>query len=130
LFNSAVKDSVYGYYRGDNSKPFENFTLQNVHDENGKKVKINSLAELRVAEKKYQFSLDVASMDKPHDDKPPTNEGWAGDIVAASGYQWKWAKDVDERAKSMASPIVTIDAGIAASESETLAGKMKAGKVA
>lgn len=130
LFNSHVKDSVYGYYRGDSSKPFENFTLQNVHDEKGKKVVVNSLSELRAAEKKYNFSLDVASMDKPHReaDEAPQNLPTAGNIAA--DYDWKWCRTEQDRAASMASPIVQVDVGVAASEAETLAGKMKHGEAA
>jgi putative FmdB family regulatory protein len=132
---SVIKAPTYGAYRGDRSNPFENFTVENIRVRDAKtgkqkKLKVNSLTELRAAEKEHHFSLDIASMDKPHDDKPPTNEAWAGDIVAASGYEWKWVKDKEARAKSMASPIVSVDCGIAASQSETLAGKMKEGKVA
>lgn len=134
-FNAQFKEPIYGSYRGESSKPFENFTVENVHVNDAKtgkrkKLKVNSLAELRAAEREHHFSLDIASMDKPHDDKPPTNESWAGDIVQASGYEWKWAKDEQQRAKSMASPIVSVDTGVAANEAGTLAGQMKQGKVA
>jgi len=122
-----MKAPIYGAYRGDRSNPFENFELANVRDEKGKRVKVNSLAELRAAEKKYNFSLDVANQDKPHDETPPTHEAWAGDIT--HDYSWKWSKNPAERAKSMASPIVQVDVGIASSKSETLAGKIKEGKV-
>jgi putative FmdB family regulatory protein len=134
-FAMQVAPSHYGSYRGECSKPFENFVVENIHvkDEKtgkNKKLRVNSLAELREAEKKHHFSLDIASMDKPHDDKPPTNEAWAGDIAAASGYEYQWCRDPVERAKAMASPIVNVDVGIARSEEETLAGKIKRGKVA
>jgi putative FmdB family regulatory protein len=130
VFATHMKAPIYGSYRGDRSKPFENFTVDHIRDEKGKKLKVNSLAELRAAEKKYHFSLDIASEDKPHKDEAPQHEKWAGDIVAASGYEWRWSKDPADRARAMASPIVTVDAGIARSEEETLAGKMKRGKVA
>ncbi len=137
LCAAHIKEPTYGSYRGECSNPFENFTVENIHvtdQKTGKRKKlvVNSMAELRAAEREHHFSLDVASMDKPHRDadEAPQNEPWAGDIVAASGYEWKWAKDPAARARSMASPIITVDTGVVATESETLAGQMKEGKVA
>jgi putative FmdB family regulatory protein len=128
-FATHMKEPIYGSYRGDRSNPFENFTVEHIRDKKtGKKLKVNSLAELRAAEKKYHFSLDIASEDKPHKDEAPQHEKWAGDITA--DYEYKWARDPVERAKAMASPIVNVDVGIARSEEETLAGKIKRGKVA
>lgn len=70
---------------------FDNFTLQHVKDESGKKVTVNSLKELRAAEKKYNFALAVASDDGGKADTPPQHEKWAGDI--AHDYERKWQRD-------------------------------------
>jgi hypothetical protein len=70
---------------------FEGFTLDNVHDEHGKKVTVNSLQELRVAEKRYNFALAVASDDGGTAATPPQHESWAGDLT--HGYEKKWARD-------------------------------------
>ncbi len=130
-FATHIATRHYGSYRGDRSNPFENFTIEHVRDKKtGKKLKVNSLAELRKAEKEYHFSLDIANEDKPHReaDEAPQHESWAGNIAA--DYDWKWARSPEARAKAMASPIVTVDTGIASSKQETLAGKIREGKVA
>jgi hypothetical protein len=112
---------AHGSYRGDRANAFENFTVQNVRDEKGRKVKVNSLKELRAAEQKYNFSLDIASADRGTAEEAPQNKEWAGDVT--HGYDWHWARDPVKRAESMASPIVKLDIGIAASQKETLAGR-------
>jgi hypothetical protein len=70
---------------------FENFTLEHVKDERGQKVTVNSLAELRAAEKKYNFALAVATDDDGRADKPPQHENWAGNIM--HGHKPVWNRD-------------------------------------
>lgn len=67
---------------------FDNFTLDHVHDEQGKKVKVNSIAELRAAEKKYNFALAVASDDGGSAAAPPQHEPWAGRIDHGKSRVW------------------------------------------
>lgn len=67
---------------------FEGFTVQHVHDENRKPIKVNSLAELRAAEKKYNFALAVATDDEGKADTPPQHEKWAGDISHGKPRVW------------------------------------------
>lgn len=132
-FAPLMKSPRFGSYRGDAANAFENFTLQHVfekncdgqvvRDEKGKpkRVKVNSLKELREAEKKYNFSLVAASEDGSNIDDAPTNESWAGDIT--HGYERKWAKSPEEWTASMKSDVVKMDVGIASSREETLAGR-------
>lgn len=133
-FACAIRAPRLGSYRGACANAFENFTVQHVHEKNpdgswkrdpqtGKRVplKVNSLKELRQKEKEYQFSLAIASEDGSNIDDAPQNEGWAGDV--AHGYERQWAKSPEEWAKSMASDVVKVDVGIAASQQETLAGR-------
>jgi len=67
---------------------FENFTLDHVKDERGQKVKVNSLAELRAAEKKYNFALACATDDGGKADKPPQHMPHAGDITYGKKRVW------------------------------------------
>jgi len=67
---------------------FEGMTLDHVKDERGQKVKVNSLAELRAAEKRYNFALAVASDDGGRADTPPQHEPWAGDITHGRKRYW------------------------------------------
>jgi len=67
---------------------FENFTVEHVRDERGRKVKVNSLAELRAAEKRYNFALAVASDDDGRADKPPQHLPWAGDVTHGKKRVW------------------------------------------
>ena len=67
---------------------FEGMTLEHVRDEHGKKVKVNSLAELRAAEKRYSFALAVASDNDGKADAPPQHESWAGDITHGKKRVW------------------------------------------
>jgi len=57
---------------------FENMTLYHVRDEHGQKVKVNSITELRAAEKKYNFALAVATDDGGSAAAPPQHESTAG----------------------------------------------------
>jgi hypothetical protein len=59
---------------------FEGFTLDHVRDERGQKITVNSIKELREAEKKYDFVLDCATNDNGDTSKPPAHEPWAGQI--------------------------------------------------
>lgn len=67
---------------------FEGFTVEHVRDEHGQKIKVNSLSELRAAEKRYNFALAVASDDDGRADKPPQHESWAGDISHGKSRIW------------------------------------------
>lgn len=98
---------------------FEGFTLQNVHDENGKKVTVNSIKELRDAEKRYNFALACASDDGGRADAPPQHESWAGDIT--HGYEKKWAKDPN--AYQSESARKGVSTGVAKDAGETLANR-------
>lgn len=70
---------------------FEDFTLEHVRDERGRKVKVNSIMELRAAEKRYGFALAVASDNDGKADAPPQNESWGGDIT--HDYERKFNRD-------------------------------------
>lgn len=71
------------------SNPFDNFTVRHVRGHDGQPVVVNSLKELRAAEKEHGFALAIASDDRISE--APQNESWAGDI--RHGYEYKWAKD-------------------------------------
>ena len=87
-FGFNFKSNPLGSYRGPASNPYENLTLQHVRDEQGKPVTVNSLAELRKAEKEHGFvhAQSNAANDIPVE--PPQHEKWAGDI--RHDYEWKW----------------------------------------
>jgi putative FmdB family regulatory protein len=133
-FSHAIRSPRLGSYRGVCANAFENFQVMHVHEKNpdgsfkrdpktGRRVplRVNSLKELREAEKTYQFSLVIASEDGSNVDDPPTNESFAGDIT--HGYRRQWAKSPEEWERSMRSDVVKMDVGIAASQKETLAGR-------
>lgn len=78
--------------RGRCANMFENFTVQHVRDKKtGKPIVVNSLKELRAAEKEHNFALAIASDDNALAAQPPQNESWAGDV--SHDYNWKWARD-------------------------------------
>lgn len=100
----------------DTSKnPFSNFTLDNVRDEQGKKVTVNSIAELRAAEKRYNFALAVATDDGAKADKPPQHEPWAGNI--AHNYKKKWNRNPDAYRPEN---VTGVSAGVVKSSADTL----------
>ncbi len=70
---------------------FEGFTLQHVRDERGQKITVNSIKELRAAEKKYEFVLNCATDDNGDTSNAPQHEPWAGDLT--HGYKKKWQRD-------------------------------------
>ena len=74
--------------RGAAHNPFDNLTLQHIHDESGKPITVHSERELREAEKKYNF-VHAASWGL--ENEPPQHEKWAGDI--SHGYKRKWNHD-------------------------------------
>lgn len=96
---------------------FANFTLDHVRDEGGKKVTVNSIAELRAAEKRYNFALAVASDDGGDTSAPPQHEAWAGDI--AHKYEKKF--NLDPAAYQAEAARKGVSAGVAAKRSDTLA---------
>lgn len=75
-----------GRYRDVAKNPFENFTLQNVLDENHKPITVNSLSELRRVEKENNVALAMMSMDDIS--QPPQHAPWAGDIFHGRGHEW------------------------------------------
>ncbi len=95
--------------------PFENFTLDNVRDERGQKVTVNSIAELRAAEKRHNFALAVASDDGGRADKPPQHEPWAGDIT--HNYKRKWQRNPEAYKPEN---VTGVSAGVAQSTADTL----------
>lgn len=120
---SASSSAALDIKRGPCHNPFENLTLHHIHDEQGKPVKVNSRRELEAAEKRYGFVHALShSLTMEQLDTPPQHEKWAGDLVAASNYQWRWARDPVERQRMMESRVVTTSVGIAGSRAETLAG--------
>lgn len=126
VFSSRMASrSPLDFKRGACHNPYENLTLQHVRDENNEPIKVNSRRELEAAEKKYGFVHALShALTEEHLDTPPQHEPWAGDIVAASGYEWKWARDPKEREKILASDkVVKLDVGIAASREETLGAR-------
>jgi len=70
---------------------FEGFTLEHVRDERGQKVTVNSIKELREAEKRHNFVLACATNDNGDTSQPPQHEPWAGDIT--HGYTRKFQRD-------------------------------------
>src|ERR1700690_4133163 len=70
---------------------FEGFTVQHVHDENHKPIKVNSIKELREAEKRYGFVLNCATNDGGDVSEAPQHEKDAGNI--ARNYKKKWNRD-------------------------------------
>jgi len=96
---------------------FEGFTLEHVRDEQGKKVKVNSVKELREAEKRYNFSLAIMSEDDIS--KPPVHEPWAGKID--HGQERVWNRDPAHYAGNDA--IKVADVGMAKTPDDTLANR-------
>jgi hypothetical protein len=96
---------------------FEGFTVQNVHDENHKPIKVNSLKELREKEKQYNFYLNCATDDNGDTSKAPQHEPWAGDL--RHGYTKKWNRNPEayETAESKRG----LSTGVAMSPKDTLA---------
>ncbi len=122
-FSSRMADrSPLDFKRGACHNPFENLTLQHVRDEHNRPITVNSRKELEAAEKKYGFVHALShALTEDQLATPPQHESWAGDIVRASNYQWKWARDPQERARVLASDhVVKLDVGIAASKEATL----------
>ena len=107
--------------------PFENFTLDHVKDERGQKVTVNSLKELRAAEKRYNFALAVASDDGGTAAAPPQHEPWAGQLGAT--YNKKFNRDpaaysqseVDRAATEMGVG-VTLDPGSTLADAKNKTG--------
>lgn len=96
--------------------PFQNFTLEHARDERGKKITVNSIAELRAAEKKHGFALAAACNDGGDTSTPPQHDKGAGNI--AKDYEWKWARDPEARSRTASQGV---SAGITANSRETLA---------
>lgn len=96
---------------------FSSFTLDHVRDEHGQKVTVNSLSELRAAEKRYNFALAVAADDGGAATTPPQHEPWAGDIT----YHHKKRFNRDPEAYRSEAARQGVTAGIAKSAKDTLA---------
>ena len=101
----------HGSYRGACANPFENMVLEHApRDEFGKKLKVNSLKELREKEKQYGFTL--AAMSDNSVETPPQNEVTAGDI--RRNYKWKWSPPASRNDK------VGVSVGVASDRAGTL----------
>jgi hypothetical protein len=111
--------------------PFANLTLDHVKDERGQKVTVNSLKELRAAEKRYNFALAVASDDGGTAAAPPQHEAWAGNLGAS--YDKKFNRDpaaysqveVDRAAAEMGVG-VALDPGSTLAEAQNKTGVVRA----
>lgn len=91
---------------------FENFRLDNVRDERGQNVVVNSLKELREAEKRHSFAL--ACMSDDDISKPPQHEPDAGRIDR--GYKRKFNRNPAAYGDTSG-----VEAGVVEKRSETLA---------
>lgn len=95
--------------------PFENFRLDNFRSD-GKPLTVNSLRELRAAEKEHGVALAMMSDDDIS--KPPQHDADAG--MLHRGYRKKWNRD-----ESAYSPERVAEAskgvGVVRDRSETLA---------
>ena len=72
-----MSEVKWAMQRGRAHNPFAGLVLDNIRDEKGKPVRVNSELELRAAEKKYNF-VHAASWGM--ESTPPQHEKWAGDI--------------------------------------------------
>lgn len=109
--------SPLDFKRGPCHNPYDNLTLYNVRDEQGKPIKVNSRRELEAAEKKHSFVHALShAMTRDQLDTPPTNESWAGDIRVSSGYEWKWQRDPSKQ-----KDVSGVSIGAVTSHKETLA---------
>jgi hypothetical protein len=70
---------------------FENFRLDHVKDERGQNVVVNSLKELREAEKRYNFALACMSDSDGTASEPPQHKIGAGDL--SRNYEKKFNRD-------------------------------------
>lgn len=88
LCSFRMGKTQFSIKRGAGHNAFQNLTLQNVHDEFGKPVTVNSERELRSAEKRYGF---IHSASWGLENKPPQHDEGAGKLV--NNYQTKWNHD-------------------------------------
>jgi len=96
---------------------FEGFTLQHVRNERGEKITVNSIKELRAAEKKYDFVLACATNDNGDTSQPPQHEPHAGDLV----YHYKKKFNRDPAAYTSPEAKRGVSTGVAQSATDTLA---------
>lgn len=68
--------------------PFSDLTLEHVHDEQGRPLRVTSSRQLREAEKKYHFRSVVAHTDEANFDKPPQQQ--KGDLYDFMSREKKW----------------------------------------
>jgi hypothetical protein len=94
---------------------WDNFTCQHMRDEKGKPIKVNSLKELREAEKRTNSVLAIMSDNDVS--QPPQHEPDAGNI--ARKYKKKFNRDPAAYTAPKAKEGVS--AGIARSAGDTLA---------
>ena len=94
---------------------WDGFVCQNMLDENKKPIRVNSLKELREAEKRTNSVLAIMSDNDVS--QPPQHESWAGDI--SHKYVRKFQKDPEAYKKPEA--FKGVSAGVAAKASDTLA---------
>ena len=104
MFGFKFKSNPLGAYRGACANPYENLVLDHVRDAKGRPVRINSLKELRAAEKAFNFVHALSNDDDIS--APPQHESWAGDV--RRDYQWKWTPPSERDDKAGVSAGATI----------------------
>jgi hypothetical protein len=67
---------------------FSDLTLEHVHDERGKPIRVTSIHQLREAEKRYQFSHHVANSMEKNFETPRQQRTYS----VADLYQRKFAR--------------------------------------
>lgn len=98
---------------------FEGFTLDHVKDENGQKITVNSIKELREAEKRYDFVLDCATNNNGDVSTPPAHKPWAGRVDHT--YEKKFNRD--PAAYTSAEGHKGVSTGVVMTADETLASR-------
>jgi hypothetical protein len=56
------------------ANPWSDLTLQHIHDEQGKPIRVTSIHQLREAEKRYEFKHHLANSNSEHFNIPPTHK--------------------------------------------------------
>ena len=108
-----VRGGRWEMKRGACHNPYENLVLENIRDEKGKPVRVNSAKELADAEKKYNF---IHAASHGLENEAPQHDTGAGDITR--DYKWKWQKDPEKQKDRKG-----VDVGIAPEVAATLADK-------
>lgn len=110
----AFRDQAKDIFSGGMTLDHVRFTGEDGRPVDNKPLVVNSLKELRAAEKRHNFAL--AMMSDNDISKPPQHEPWSGDIT--HGYKRKWQRDP---AKYLPANVTGVSAGVAKSAADTLA---------